>query len=282
MNWVLFLFSISLIAVFTSQTLVDVADTLVITSALFLAFKRKELKDFFTSFKPAWLWPLWLFIIILGIVVNVGISNGKAWSDFLEFRWILTFLGFIYLASRWLEQDKLILTWAWILVPLNIITIVVDLMGSAGRAQGLLKATMAFSQNIAPIMCLFAVYCFSSWSSLNRKNKILFAVVAVTSTALMFMTYTRGVWIGSFVGISMALAIWNRKYLVGFLVTFGVIISMLVITSNTARNRVLNKSIHETQSNDERIALWKGNWRIIQDYPILGVGHGQNKFHLRK
>lgn len=283
MKWIIGFFTLSILAVFTSQSLVDLSDILITFGALILAFKRKELKSVFTNFKPAWLWPVWLLIVVTGLVVNVGFDDTKAWNEFFEFRWILTFLGIIYLGLQIEPQKhKLIQIWAYLLIGLNIIALILFAQDPHWRVQGILKQTMSFSHNIAPLLCLFSIYLVGNWNTLVRREKLLVGVVVITSAALTLFTFTRGVWIGSAVAILTALLIWNKRVFAGALIAGGLIGAIVLASNQRVYDRVFNKTTNETQSNDERKALWMGNWRMIQDFPILGVGFQQNKYHLRK
>ena len=282
MHWILSLFSLSLLAVFTSQSLVDLADILMVLTALFVSFKNQEIKILFTSFKPAWIWPAWLGVIVISYLVNAETINEEVLVDFLELRWIVTFLAAIYLVGRLKDQSKLIQIWGLILIVLNTVALVLFVNDQHWRASGVLGAVMAFSHNIAPIFCLYLVYLFLHWKSLSKNQKMLTLITVVTSGLLTLLTFTRGVWIGSFVGVMTALFIWNKKVAAGFLTAAILLGVTLVIFNPRVNARVLGKTDSETQSNDERIALWRANSRIIQESPFFGVGLGQNKFHLRK
>jgi O-antigen ligase len=84
------------------------------------------------------------------------------------------------------------------------------------------------------------------------------------------------------VGIAVASFLWNKKFFVGVLVSVAAIVAIGISTSERFANRVLTRSSLEVDSNQERTALWKGNWAMVKDYPVFGVGLGANKSHLRK
>ncbi|MFN8790903.1 MAG: O-antigen ligase family protein [Bdellovibrionales bacterium] len=282
-KWILGLFGLSLVAAFTSQSLVDLSDILLTLTALTLAFRRKRFRFFFTSFRPAGLWVVWLVTVIVGLGINVGFQDPKPWNEFLEFRWILTFLAILFLvgelsaAAAHLHQ-----VWLWLLIPLNAAALVLFLQDPHWRVQGILKQTMSFSHNIAPLWCLFAVSSLISWKTLSRREQGLRALVVLTTGLLTLFTFTRGVWIGSAVAALAALWLWNRKAFSAALLGGLALAATLVFTNQRIHDRVFTKTVNETQSNDERWALWRGNWRMIQDYPLLGVGFQQNKYHLRR
>jgi O-antigen ligase len=281
-SWIIFIFCFSIVAVFTSQTAVDLADFLLIITGLTIGIRNKELKSLFANFKPALLWPIWILVLTTGMIINVGFQDFKSWNDFFEFRWILTFLSIIYLGSKIHVDESFIKLFAGIILILNLVAIILFIQDSNWRAQGIIEATMAFSHNIAPLFCLFMVFLVTRWEGTNLQNKIFLSVVTLTSGLLTLFTYTRGVWIGSIAAMTIVLFYWNKKRAI-VLVAIGVVLAVTLLESNKRVNeRAFGKTNNETQSNNERIALWRGNWAMIQDYPLFGVGIGQNKYHLRK
>lgn len=280
--WFKFLFCFAIVAVFTSQTAVDLSDALIVLTALFVGIKNNEWKLIFKQFKPAWIWPVWILVLLIGMILNVGFQDLKSWNDFFEFRWILTFLCLIYLSSKIEINAQFVESVAWVMLILNAVAIILYIQDTNWRVQGIIEATMAFSHNIAPLFCFFTVYTLSFWKDMNSRNKLLLLIVAVSSGLLTLFTFTRGVWIGSILGISIALFCWDKKRAI-ILVGIGMLLSFGILESNKRiSDRAFGKTNNEKQSNGERIALWRGNWEIIQDYPVFGVGIGQNKKHLRK
>ncbi|MEK6627604.1 MAG: O-antigen ligase family protein [Bdellovibrionota bacterium] len=280
----------SFIAAFISQTMTDFADIIAVSVALIVAYKNNEIADFFKGFHRPVLWIIWLVIILTGLIINLGFFNIQVWINFIEFKWIITFLSFIYLVNKVIEPKAFIKNISMPVLILNLISLILFFymseaarhMGLVHRASGVLNATMAFSHNIGPVFSLFTVLMFVNWVYYNRNEKILIMLVALTSGALTLLTYTRGVWLGSLVAIIFCLSIWSARRAVQFLLIVLLLGAVLFFTNQNINNRILNKTASETYSNDSRLALWKANWRMIQDYPVLGVGFGENKNHLRK
>lgn len=293
-NFTLSLLVFALIASFTSQSLVDLADTLLVLTALFLVFKSKDWGSFFKSFKPSLLWIIWLIVVLIGLVVNMGFSNPEMWISFIEFKWILTLLSVVYLVRnldsgsvkdkrvKLNVSDKLFNAYINSLIFLNSIALfLVFYRNNERRASGIFDAVMAFSHNIGPILCLFSVVLLLDWFKISRPQKYKISFVVLTSGILTLLTYTRGVWIGSAAAILICLFLWNYKKAILAFVALAVLAVVLIFTNQNIYNRVFAKTNAETQSNSERIALWKANLRMVQDYPLLGVGYGQNKNHVR-
>ena len=289
-NFILGLFALSLMAAFTSQSLVDFADTLIVITAVYLSYKNRELKAYFTGFTPAALWPVWLGVVAVGLIVNLGFSDVQTWLNIVEFKWILSLLSIIYLVKKTNFNNKsnnkrnnlFFSSLAGLFLVMNFASIFLYLAIGEARAGGIFNAVMAFSHNIASVFSLFAVLAIVNWSYFNRFQKIIIILLTSSSALLTLLTYTRGVWISSVVGIIVCLFVWNFKRAILFLIGVGLIALVLIFGNQGINNRILSKTAVEKSSNQSRLALWRANWRMIQDYPILGVGHGQNKNHLQK
>lgn len=258
------------------------SDLLVTVTALYLAYKQQELRVLFTRFKPATIWPIWICIGIIGLLINIGLADIGAWNEFFEFRWILTFLCLIYLFDQVDRKEVFLKYLTPLIIILNAVSIFIYFKTGGGRATGILGATMPFSHNIGLVSCLYLFIVLKDTKNIFARSKLINVVAFLTSFFLMAVTLTRGVWIGFGLGVAVASFRWNIK-LFAKVSTALVAVSIIGILANqNIARRVFNRSIHETQSNDERIALWRANWEIIKDNPIFGVGYGQNKNHLRK
>lgn len=282
MNWIFALIGLSWIAAFTSQSLVDISDTLVLGFAVFLAFKKQDWTALFKGFKPGLLWPVWIGIILIGLVLNADLQSKLVWQDFFEFRWILTFLCWVYLFVNLKDQKKLFDKLAIITIVLNIGALIMWLRNPEERAGGLLNAVMSFAHNIGPVFCVYAILTLTNWKSFNNKEKSIYATVVITSGFLILATLTRGVWIGSVIALLATTFLWNKKIFTGVVGSFVVLLLIGITTNERFANRVLTKTANETESNQERKALWRANWEMVKEHPVVGVGLGTNKSHLRK
>jgi O-antigen ligase len=281
-NWIFVVLGVSLFAVFSSQSLVDISDLLVVGTAFWLAYKKKEWTKLWTSFKPGWIWPIWLVIIAIGLILNTDLHSKATWEDFLEFRWILTLLSWIYILRQISDHKKTFDDLGTILLSLNSIAFSIWLLDMNERAGGILGSIMSFAHNIAPIFCIYVILLITNWKTSTEKEKRFYAAVAISSGILVVTTFTRGVWIGSAFALMTATFIWNKKMFAGVIGSLIFVFLIGISTSKRFSDRVFTKTSNEKVSNQERTALWRGNWEMVKEYPIFGVGLGANKRHLRK
>lgn len=290
--WTLILTGLAWTGALVSQSLVDLVDTLVILTALIHAASTYQWSVLSEGFKPAWLWPLWIAVIVIGLYLNVGTENSKAWVEFLEWRWVLTFLSFIYLFRHVPNLENQIPKISVTLLILNVLAVYLYFQSPQARAGGVGNAIMAFSHSMGVMFCLWfyqALFIlqkrFTGPKELTKKlmaTEMVHVAVLLTAGFLILQTMTRGVWIGVGVGILLTSFFVSKKYFLGLVISGLLAIGLLYVVQPKYIDRILSRGASDQQSNSERIALWRGNWRIIQDNPVWGVGFQQNKHHLRK
>ncbi|MDJ0527303.1 MAG: IctB family putative bicarbonate transporter, partial [Microcystis sp. M53600_WE12] len=121
--------------------------------------------------------------------------------------------------------------------------------------------------------------------------KILAALLTLANAACLFFTESRGGWIGLMVlGIVFLLLLfyWFKNYLPLFWQTWllplvlgglAVVILGAILLVDPLRIRVMSIFAgREDSSNNFRINVWDAVIRMIQTYPLLGIGPGNDAF----
>ncbi|MFN9065888.1 MAG: O-antigen ligase family protein, partial [Bdellovibrionales bacterium] len=119
----------------------------------------------------------------------------------------------------------------------------------------------------------------------TQSLRLLFTLSFLINFISLVMTGTRGAWLATFISIPIIFFFTHRKYFFQLLAGFGLTVLLVILFVPPVNERVLFtlKGLQGTQQtyDSERVALWKANWEMFKDHPILGVGFGANKENLR-
>ncbi|MFS4461121.1 O-antigen ligase family protein [Bdellovibrio sp. HCB2-146] len=244
-----------------------------------------------------WLWAVWVAVIAGGLLFNPVKGD---WSDyFFEFRWIIDFYVMILFFSVFKDDSRLIKVLSFILTIASACAVVFYFIGfnplsetladraahladwSRWRAGGLYDHAMPLAHSYGPILLVFVGLLLVQWEKRKELPVWVYSAVALTGLTVL-LTLTRGVWIGVATGLVVMGFFINRK--LGALIVGGLLVIGLTIfaSSETIRNRVMITVNMTNQGDHERLTLWRTNWEMIKDHPLIGTGYGQNKARLRE
>jgi putative inorganic carbon (HCO3(-)) transporter len=102
---------------------------------------------------------------------------------------------------------------------------------------------------------------------LSHKKKIILAVICLLAAFCLFKTFSRGAWIGFFVGATVYFFIYNKKSVL----VIPLIIIIFLITP-LGFNRVASLFKPEKNTVWERTQLWQAAGNMIKERPFLGLG----------
>lgn len=132
-----------------------------------------------------------------------------------------------------------------------------------------------------------AVFVWRGWMP-----KTLAILMVITNSACLYFTDSRGAWLAMAVLVGILLVLlyyWWQKYLprwwqVWFLpLVFGSLGGLFLvafIVVEPLRIRLLSIFAgREDSSNNFRINVWEACFRIIKDYPLIGIGPGNDAFN---
>ncbi len=280
MNYLIGLICFLFVAVFSSQTLVDICDTMIVVTAIYLIIKNKDYA-FLNHIKKTWVfWMAWLVVIFFGLYLN---TEKFPWVCFLEFRWFFTFFAMIYILSEIKDKSILIQYVALTMLILNFTAIALYFYRGDNRAGGIYNGIMAFSQNIGLVASFFITYVscvFKFKIKMQTYLKYIFLSVALTSIILVLLTLTRGVWIAAAVGISMTAFLIPKKVFIYTVLCTVFIFTVYSFLNANFKQRVYSEDASSKISNSQRINIWTANLKMLKDFPILGVGYSQNNLRL--
>ncbi|MGL5074543.1 MAG: IctB family putative bicarbonate transporter [Waterburya sp.] len=123
-------------------------------------------------------------------------------------------------------------------------------------------------------------------------QKTLAVIMVIINSACLYFTDSRGAWLAMAVLIGVLLLLfyyWWREFLPRFWriwllpLVFGSLAGMFVvafISLEPLRLRLMSIFAgREDSSNNFRINVWEACFKIIKDYPLIGIGPGNNAFN---
>ena len=163
--------------------------------------------------------------------------------------------------------------------PLANDTRVYSYLGNPNLLGGYLLPAIALS--------LAAVFIWRGWI-----QKTLAVIMTVVNSACLFFTDSRGAWLAMAVLIGVLLLLlyaWWREYLPRFWqvwllpLVFGSLAGLLLvafISLEPLRIRLMSIFAGRADSsNNFRINVWEACFKIIEDYPLIGIGPGNDAFN---
>lgn len=266
------------IATFSSQTLVDICDSVIVFTAGYLIFKNKDF-TYLKELKKTWFfWIGWLLIIFIGLFMN---SQSFPWIYFLEFRWFISFFAMIYILIQIKDTPALIKYIGLTMLILNIIALALYFIRGDSRAGGIYNGVMAFSQNMSMATCFLVTYLIGTDKTvLSKSVKNIFIVTAATSALIILLTLTRGVWLATIIGVSISAFLIPKKVFIYTLTTIILAFVMLIFLSTSFNDRIFSKDENSKMSNSQRKNIIRANYEILKDYPIFGAGYTLNNARL--
>jgi O-antigen ligase len=274
------------IALHTSQSAIDLADFLLVVAALWTAFKTHDFKSLFKSFRQYYLWPIWLLVISLGFVFGAPVETKTAIKFVWEFRWFLSFMCYVYLFKSIAWNEVQIRNLSLVLLAFSILDIVLFFVDydKDPRAGGMFGHSMPFAHTMGPATLFLLFVGIKKALEKNQKTiwRSVYFLGPILASALVVLSFTRGVWIGFAAALLFCAALLGRKVFATSIVSLVLAGAILFYGSDRIQNRVMGKTSAESTSNNERLEFWKANFAIFKDYPVFGIGYSQNNVHVEE
>ena len=212
-----------------------------------------------------------------------------------ELKWVLYFFAFLYSFERvwnnsWRRFIPVLATtvslmglfalgqfvqgWEWprpesVLAP----------WGHYFRVTGFFNTPQSFAGNLGMAIFFLLGYGLAGSvgaSRVTQKLPLHLAVSAVMGALGVVLTLTRSAWFAGATIAVLALGRFKKSWGALALVAVTCLSGLTVYSGSVFSDRLSGEVDLNIQSIEIRQELWSANWRMFSEYPILGVGPGQN------
>ena len=143
------------------------------------------------------------------------------------------------------------------------------------RATGFFDHPLRYSYSVGMAMCFPLAYALTLGSM--RRRQIFMAIGTVVMTAGLFATLSRGSWLAVAVAFLVMVFYINLKRAVAAVSVLVVAVGLMVAVNPDIVDRVKSAADTNSESTTARFQLWRANWQMFLDHPVLGVGYNQNE-----
>lgn len=112
-----------------------------------------------------------------------------------------------------------------------------------------------------------------SLASENKRGRIIFAFLALCMAASLVFTFSRGAWIGFGVGILIYVFLKDKRLLIPCVVLAFLVVFLVPSVGNRI-SYMLSPEYIESSLRGGRLVRWLTGFRILEFYPLFGVGLG--------
>ena len=220
-------------------------------SATFAVFVSPDIREALGAWKAYFIEPFLFFVVCVSVVRTPE-----------QIRRLLYALGF----------SALLISIFGIIQYITTIGLPASWLGNSiepRRIVSVFDYPNALALYLAPIIALFAGLLLPRQDSRPLLSRLFAVVVVATSLVAIFLTFSRGGWLGVLAGfVVIGVLSSYRKYVVGLLLA----LVLIVVAVPSSRERVLPLLQGKDVSSDVRLVLWQGSWNIVKARPVLGAG----------
>jgi len=143
------------------------------------------------------------------------------------------------------------------------------LQKSLARSPGFFDSPQTFGNYI--LLALPIVIGLSFYSNTVREKRWLQLSSLIILSAIIF-SYVRGVWLGIIGGLIFMGILRSKKMLLFVLIGILVCSMSLALFPSSRFTRRVMETFKSERPIGDRLYFWEGSLRIVNDYPITGVG----------
>lgn len=284
------LFSLVLlgVAMLTSTSLVGLVHIFLAIPCLYFMLKGTD-----RTFTASMLALMGLIVVmILSVFFNLDLIDNPS-RNFSRIRYfifgLLSVFAFRSLFANYIQQKHLV--WAWRLTLLAVtVGTIAGLIGlwtgfnpirmmeaHHRRNMGLFSMLMTYAYGLSLFMVIMTgllLYQKRIFSALDRS---FFFVAYGLNLLGLYLTYTRGAWLGFILGAPFLLFKNHKKVFSIILVSISLITALAVMILPRLDSQV---RIFQSGSDSARIAFYQAAWAAAKERPLLGYGYRNFEPHI--
>lgn len=144
------------------------------------------------------------------------------------------------------------------------------------RACGFIGGPMRYGHATAITIC-FPVASILLGMAKNWRAKLFYIFVITCLAFGLWSTNTRGAWLGAFCGLFTVAFFMGRKTVLQLALILAVSLGIGMSVNPKLGERMRSIYNLNSESNLSRVTIWRGNWAMFKDYPLLGIGYNENE-----
>ncbi|PWM76632.1 MAG: hypothetical protein DBY32_10935 [Phascolarctobacterium sp.] len=242
-------------------------------------YKNKQLKELAKNFKGYYIaFGIFAICILPSLYFSSDFKDGiKDYAEMCIYRMTPFFMVTLFIQNKtWLRNIFLVFLFA---TGIDSVVAVGQLMlGYSSRGWGFGGNTL----NLASLLCIVIpiLLIIILDSHFSEKTKNICKIILVLCIGGLLAGKSRGAWLTVAIVAPLVSGIYIIKSKKAIIVTLAVLVGLgtFFANSDTFKNRLVSTAnVTTDSSNVERILIWKSCIRMIEDYPVLGVGLGEFK-----
>lgn len=228
-----------------------------------------------------------VLLLLAGVTISTIFSSDILTSAGIWKGWFLDPLLFFAVVVSLIKTKKQIKNLLSTLILSGAIVAAIGLIYWAGgnlTFDGRLRAFFGSPNHLAMYLAPILILGLGLWIMVKKRlSRVLLFIVNCLLFVVIYLTYSYGAWLGLLGTVIFGLGInylrSKRRRISPFLL-FAFLL-LLLFVSQFGSEKFQNLISFDRSSFQSRLMIWQAGWKILKDYPLLGIGPGMfQKYYL--
>jgi O-antigen ligase len=238
----------------------------------------------------AWLGAFFGLVTLSALVNAHTFSEGLdivGWARWIALLYIFTWCFRQFLTPRWERWHGVLLGLCCLLGVYAIIQFLygvelvhrhyrLNQLGDYFRASGFFTLCLTFAYQMGMAGLTALALALEKANSQKIRESVLAAFAFGFCTLAVILSLTRGAWLAYGIACFIGIAIASQRRWIVLAPTAGLVLVAILAKGQFFLSRVTSLLNPLESSNYLHVLVWKANWLIFLDHPLLGVGLGLN------